>query len=130
MNILVWWKRNGGMGDLKHTLKEDYELALLLAKGRPIVSHRRGSVFDFDIDNKEDHPTAKPIGLMKAILQAIGKPKEKVLDPFMGIGSTGIACGLLDMDFMGIEIEKRYYDIAKKRIEGTIPEIGEQMKLI
>ena len=53
-----------------------------------------------------------------------------MLDPFMGIGSTGIACGLLGMDFTGIEIERRYYDIAKRRIEGTTPEVGEQMKLV
>ena len=42
-----------------------------------------------------------------------------VVDPFMGSGSTGVACKLLNRNFIGIEIDPKYFDIAKKRIENT-----------
>ena len=63
-----------------------------------------------------DHPTQKPVGLM---LWCISKaPAHKtVIDPFMGSGTTGVACAQLGSAFTGIEREPKYFDIACRRIE-------------
>jgi len=64
------------------------------------------------------HPTVKPIKLMQYLITLITPPNGIVLDPFMGSGTTGLACKNLDRNFIGIEMEKEYFEIAKKRIEG------------
>ena len=65
--------------------------------------------------NKE-HPSQKPLRLMAWCLDQAGKPAT-VLDPFMGSGSTGVACAQVGKAFTGIERERRYFDIACRRIE-------------
>ena len=56
--------------------------------------------------------------MMKTLIDNSSQQNGIVLDPFMGIGSTGIACKELDRQFIGIEIDQRYYNIAKERIKG------------
>ena len=63
---------------------------------------------------KAPHPTQKPIALMNALIEA---SPHTVLDPFMGTGTTGIACINTGRDFVGIEIDPKYFAIAQKRIE-------------
>jgi site-specific DNA-methyltransferase (adenine-specific) len=65
-----------------------------------------------------DHPTVKPSSLMKYLIKLVTPPNSKVLDPFMGSGSTGMACVELGHEFTGIELDKHYCEIAEKRIEG------------
>ena len=62
------------------------------------------------------HPTPKPVDLMRAIVRWTN---GVVLDPFMGSGTTGVACAKMGRKFIGIEIEPKYFDIACKRIEET-----------
>jgi site-specific DNA-methyltransferase (adenine-specific) len=66
-------------------------------------------------DGKQ-HPTQKPAPLM---VWCAEKTKGTVLDPFMGSGTTGVACAQLGRKFIGIEIEKRYFDIACERIDNA-----------
>ena len=68
------------------------------------------------IDGKNLHDTEKPVELMKILIDNSSQPDEIVLDPFMGIGSVGIACKMLNRQFMGIELDENYYKIAKDRI--------------
>jgi len=63
-----------------------------------------------------DHPTQKPVKLMTWTLSQVGNPRL-VLDPFMGAGTTGVACLLRGLSFIGIEREPSYFDIACRRIE-------------
>ena len=63
------------------------------------------------------HPTQKPIALMEWLLALRWMPQGTILDPFMGSGTTGVACANLGRKFIGIEIEPKYFDIACKRIE-------------
>lgn len=63
------------------------------------------------------HPTVKPIKLMEYLIKLITPPGGVVLDPFMGSGTTGVACKNLGFNFIGIEREKAYAEIAEKRIE-------------
>lgn len=61
------------------------------------------------------HPTVKSTKLMEYLIKLITPPNGIVLDPFMGSGSTGVACKILDTEFVGIEKEVEYFEIAKKR---------------
>ena len=63
-----------------------------------------------------EHPTEKPIALMQWCVEMSGTGKI-VADPFMGSGTTGVACMNLGRKFIGIEIERKYFDIACRRIE-------------
>jgi DNA modification methylase len=63
------------------------------------------------------HPTVKPIDLMRYLCRLITPPNGTVLDPFMGSGSTGCAAALEGFDFVGIEREAEYFEIAQRRIE-------------
>jgi len=67
--------------------------------------------------NKE-HPSQKPVALMEWCLKHAGEC-ETVLDPFMGSGTTGVACANLGRTFIGIERERKYFDIACTRIEAA-----------
>ena len=62
------------------------------------------------------HPTQKPVALMAWCMGRLGSP-QSVLDPFMGSGTTGVACANLGVRFVGIELETTYFDIACRRIE-------------
>lgn len=63
------------------------------------------------------HPTQKPVGVMEWCLGFLPDGVQTILDPFMGSGTTGVACAKLGWKFTGIEIEPKYFDIACKRIE-------------
>jgi len=62
------------------------------------------------------HPTLKPIELMKWLVKLVSKEGQTILDPFMGSGSTGIAVELLGRNFIGVEMDADYCDIAERRI--------------
>ena len=64
-----------------------------------------------------DHPCPKPVAFMAWVVNTASLPGDTVLDPFMGSGTTCVACMNLDRRFIGIEIEPRYFDIACRRIE-------------
>jgi len=66
---------------------------------------------------KNNHPTVKAINLLTYLCRLITPPKGVVLDPYMGSGSTGVAALLEGFDFVGMELDKDYFEIAKKRIE-------------
>lgn len=67
---------------------------------------------------KNHHPTVKPQKLMQYLIKLITPPGGTVLDPFMGSGSTGVAAKALGFNFLGIEKEADYFEIAKARIDG------------
>ena len=67
-------------------------------------------------NTKNHHPTVKPVALMEYLVRLITPKGGVVLDPFMGSGSTGVACKKLGFDFIGIDLEKEYCDIAEARI--------------
>ena len=63
-----------------------------------------------------DHPTTKPLGLMRRIITVITNPGQVILDCCMGSGTTGVACAQTGRNFIGIEIDENYFKIAEKRI--------------
>ena len=66
---------------------------------------------------KNNHPTVKPIALMAYLIKLITPVGGTVLDPFMGSGSTGCAAAQEGFDFIGIEMDENYVEVAKARIE-------------
>lgn len=67
-----------------------------------------------------EHPTIKPLELVERHIKHSTNPGDTVLDCFMGSGTTGVACRNLDRNFVGIEIDQKYFDIAKRRIETQV----------
>jgi len=114
--LLVWNKMQIGMG---REFRKSHELILhAWKKGTPIFSDGvgRADILSFaPVDDKvRVHPAEKPISLIIELLRVCG---ETILDPFMGSGTTGVACANLGRKFTGIEIEPKYFDIACRRIE-------------
>lgn len=68
---------------------------------------------------KNGHPCPKPVRLMHWLVDRASLPGETVLDPFMGSGTTGVACMSLGRKFIGIEIDPGYFDIACERIDAA-----------
>ena len=73
------------------------------------------------IERKNVHPTVKPIELMKYLCRLVTPKGGTILDPFMGSGSTGMAAKDEGFEFIGIEKEKEYFEIAEQRINTTSP---------
>lgn len=63
------------------------------------------------------HPTQKPVEVMRWCIEQLPKDTQTILDPFMGSGTTGVACAKMGRKFIGIELDPDYFDIACKRIE-------------
>jgi site-specific DNA-methyltransferase (adenine-specific) len=117
-SLVTWVKNNWSMGDLEHEHARQTEVACFY----PGESHSWPSkrptdvVFAARTDNA-NHPTEKPVELM---LQVVEWTEGTVLDPFMGSGTTGIACARLGRGFIGCEISPAYFDIACRRIEAEL----------
>ena len=73
----------------------------------------------YDSDRDTDHPCPKPLKSWTWLVERASLKDETVLDPFMGSGTTGVACMNLGRKFIGIEIEPKYFDIACERIENA-----------
>ena len=69
--------------------------------------------------HKTSHPTEKPETLLERIILLGSKPNDTVLDPFMGSGTTGVIAKRLGRNFIGIEIDDSFFNIAEKRISKT-----------
>ena len=66
---------------------------------------------------KSSHPCQIPVALMERLILLLTNESSIVIDPFMGVGSTGQACRNLNRRFVGIEISKKYYKLARSRLD-------------
>jgi site-specific DNA-methyltransferase (adenine-specific)/modification methylase len=113
---LVWDKENGNNG------YADCELAWTnMDKAVRRIKWRWAGMLQQDMANKEErvHPTQKPVPVMQWCIEQTGNP-QTILDPFMGSGTTGVAAIQMGRQFIGIEREQKYFDIACKRIEQAV----------
>lgn len=80
----------------------------------------RFNVWDINAEkSKQNHPAVFPLSLPKDLIKSWSNEGDLILDPFMGSGTTGVACKELNRDFIGIEIDKQYFEIAKERIDNV-----------
>ena len=77
----------------------------------------KSNVLEYKKDNDGYHPTQKPVALLEDLIQTYSNEGDTVLDFTMGSGSTGVACVNTNRNFIGIELDEGYFNIAKKRIE-------------
>ncbi len=112
--ILIWDKGTVGMGDLSIPWFPSTEEIYVIGSGW--LGTRTRSVLPYWLRN-EHHPTEKPVPLIEELLDKCG---ARILDPFMGSGTTGVACVRTGRRFIGIEKEKKYFDIAVNRIEAEL----------
>lgn len=117
-NILVWDKMWFGIGN---NYRPQYELCLLCCKNEnvKIKSNNKGNVLRFTRVSPQTmvHSCEKPVELLIDLINELSDKNDIVLDCFMGSGSTGVACVNTNRDFIGIELDKNYFEIAKKRID-------------
>lgn len=114
---IYWNKGNHTSGDLEGDFGAQVEIFIFAHKGRHKLRGKRiSNLWHIPRDKASDHPTPKPVPLMERIIDCSSDVQNIVLDPFMGAGSTGVACMNLGRKFIGVEIEPRYFDIACERI--------------
>lgn len=102
--------------DYEH-LRKDYED---LRRPFNVYDDRmRGDIWEYNCVNgySGKHPCEKPVSIIEHIVGTSSKKAQTILDPFMGSGTTGVACVKLGRKFIGIELDEKYFDIACKRIE-------------
>lgn len=123
-DVIVWEKTNPMPRNRDRRLICSTELAVLLTKkGSKWTFNRTDekynkNVFTYPIvsGKKRVHTTQKPVKLMKDLIEIFTNEHDTVLDPFMGSGSTGVACKETNRNFIGIELDKEYFNVAQKRI--------------
>lgn len=115
-HCLVWAKPHYGMGAY---WRNQHEHIVFASCGQPnaMRNHGMGSVLTCPAVPSMDrrHPTEKPVSLLATILNAI--PGQRILDPFMGSGSTGVACALVGRAFVGVEVDERHFQTACRRLD-------------
>lgn len=122
VKCLIWNKGNKIMGQ---SYMNQFEYILFLRKGKHKKINNCGTSDILSIPNKKDkdennknlHDTQKPVELMKILVENSSQEGDIVLDPFMGIGSTGLACIECGRNFIGIELDSHYFEIAKRRLD-------------
>lgn len=114
---IYWDKGNHTSGDLTGDYGSRVEIFIFAHKGRhQLRGKRHSNLWAIPRDPASDHPTPKPVALMQRMINSSTNNGQIVLDPFMGSGSTGVAAVTMGRNFIGIEIDETYFDIACNRI--------------
>lgn len=122
-NLIVWNKNNHGSGDLKGAYAPKHELILYGHKGRSLFREKRiPDVIDFPkVPSKQLlHPTEKPVGLLELFIKNSSDKDNIIFDGFMGSASTVIACLNTGRQYIGFELDNKYYNIANERVNQLI----------
>ena len=115
---IIWDKGNHTAGDCEGDYGCQVEVILFATKGRHLFvsGKREANLWRVMRDPAGEHPTPKPVVLLEKIIRQSTRPGDLVFDPFMGSGSTGVACVRTGRRFIGIEIEKNYFELSARRI--------------
>lgn len=112
---LVWHKPGRGIGgDWERCWMRDWEMILIRAT-KPIRK-KESSVLRYAPATCEYHKCEKPVSLLVYLIEQLTNEGDTILDPFMGSGTTGVACVKLNRNFIGMEINEDYFRIAQRRI--------------
>jgi DNA modification methylase len=123
-SCIVWNKDIHGLADLETCWAPCHEMILFAAKGRHVLRGSRPvDVIHVTrvLPQKLRHPYEKPVHLITKLIRPSTPDDGVVLDPFMGSGTTGVACAALGRRFIGIELDPAYYEMARRRIAGDMP---------
>jgi len=117
-SVLVWVKNNWSMGDLLHEHGRQWEAICFYPKENHKFIKRIPDVINATRTGNFDHPTEKPSGLLRILIEA--NEGEVILDPYMGSGTTLRAAKDLGRKAIGIEIEEKYCEIAVQRLRQEV----------
>lgn len=127
-NVLVWEKNTA---NANRWYMKNCEFTLFFKKGRAKTindpSSKMVHQFKNPVGNKL-HPTEKPVELMEFYVKNSSNEGDLVLDPFFGSGSTAVACANTNRNFIGFELDEKYFEIAKNRINGEQLQKTQQLK--
>lgn len=115
---IIIWQRSGGMNFNKSYFLPTYEVIYMIAKKKFILAdkaNRHGDIWKITQEKKSKHPAPFPLELADRIISSTNA--KLVLDPFMGSGTTAIACKKLNREYIGIELSDEYIKMANERIE-------------
>lgn len=115
---IIIWKRQGGINFNPGYFLPTYEVIYLIAKPDFKLANKanaQGDVWEIPQERNNEHPAPFPVALAEKIIASTNC--KTIIDPFMGSGSTGVAAKNLGRDFIGIELDKGYFEIAENRIE-------------
>lgn len=117
--LLVWHKVNAApfangvwRGDIEYCIHAKDSGAVFVGNAQ-----EKKKVSEYPLVQDDAHPTVKPLPLMRKYVGICSHADQTILDPFMGSGTTGVAAVQMGRDFIGIEREPKYFDIACRRIE-------------
>lgn len=114
-SLITWVKNNHGPGDCAHSHGRCTEVAAFYpGPNHSFPSGRPRDVVPCAKTQNDYHPTEKPVDLMRTV---IGWTEGCVVDPFMGSGTTGVACAKIGRSFVGFELDPAYFETACCRIE-------------
>ena len=114
---IIIWRRKGGINFNKGYFLPTYEVIYLIAKTKFALAPKAnsyGDVWEFMQEINNPHPAPFPVDLIERIISSTNA--EIILDPFMGSGTTGVACKNTNRSFIGIEKDENYFKIAEQRI--------------
>jgi len=115
---LVWHKPGRGLGgDWERCFLRDWEMILVRAI-KPL-NKKSSSVLRFKPATCNYHKCEKPVSLLIYLIEQLTSPNDTIFDPFMGSGTTGVACAQTGRNFIGCEIDPDYFAIAEKRIRNA-----------
>jgi site-specific DNA-methyltransferase (adenine-specific) len=122
---ILFWSKTNAMPTYSKKYLSDTEYLLYFRKGKnkchPSSYEDAKTLYLAPINSRDKklygHPTVKPLEITERIIRNSAVKGQNVLDPFMGSGTTGVAAIKNGMNFIGIEINKEYYDTANRRIE-------------
>ena len=108
--------------------KEDYGNSTVRTPISQVITKNDGtryprSIQKFKLDKDKLHPTQKPVALLEYLIKTYTNEGDMVLDNCMGSGSTGVACINTNRNFIGFELDEKYFDIAKDRLEHNIHKV-------
>ena len=126
-DLIRWEKTNPMPRNRDRRFITDYEVAVwAVKKGGKWTFNRLSETYErpeivCGVTSKKEkidggHPTQKPVEVMEWLIKRLSNENDIILDPFMGSGSTGVACKNTNRKFIGIELNKGYYNIAMKRL--------------
>ena len=126
-DLIRWEKTNPMPRNRDRRFITDYEVAVwAVKKGGKWTFNRLSETYErpeivCGVTSKKEkidggHPTQKPVEVMEWLIKRLSNENDIILDPFMGSGSTGVACKNTNRKFIGIELDKDYYNMAIKRL--------------
>lgn len=122
---IISWHKTNALPTYSNKYLSDTEFMLYFHKGKGKCfpkSYEDAKTYYVQPINHSDkkiwkHPTIKPLNILEATIRNITREEQTILDPFMGSGTTGVACKNLNRNFIGIELDNTYFNFAKQRIE-------------